>query len=487
MPRVHPGRLVGLGLTAALLASAVACTGDKPEPPAPSASQPPAGPDYSLGRSEPVADPLYPDYGNPDIDVLHYGLALDYDPSAKLLKGVATLSIRPVKTGADIRLDFDSGLKISAATVDGTAVTAVQQGQDLTLPAAVTADKNVEVVITYEGEPHPADAPMERSDYDEGVGATIEDDGSLWTMQEPFGAFTWYPVNDHPSDEALYDFTITVPEGYSGVANGKYEGREGNTFKWHSASPIASYVTTIGVDKYELIEEKGPHDLPLTYWVPEKWVEKWTPALKRSPEIVEWLEDRYGPYPFDSLGVLVVGGESAMETQQMVTFSGGLIDDPRGGGEDYIVETLAHEFSHQWFGDSVSPADWKSVWLNEGMAMYTQGQWIVKETKGVTEKRVYEEVWREQDQKLRDKHGPPGDYKADDFASSNVYICPAVMLYEIRQEIGDDKFEDMMRDWAQQKDTHQDRTSFTAWVSKYAGKDMTAFVDEWLDSDKTPK
>ena len=30
-------------------------------------------------------------------------------------------------------------------------------------------------------------------------------------MQEPYGAYTWYPVNDQPADKALYDFTISAP------------------------------------------------------------------------------------------------------------------------------------------------------------------------------------------------------------------------------------------------------------------------------------
>ena len=35
-------------------------------------------------------------------------------------------------------------------------------------------------------------------------------------MQEPYGAYTWYAVNDQPSDKALYDFTISVPAPWIG-------------------------------------------------------------------------------------------------------------------------------------------------------------------------------------------------------------------------------------------------------------------------------
>ena len=37
-------------------------------------------------------------------------------------------------------------------------------------------------------------------------------DGAM-VVGEPEGSMTWYPVSDHPTDKATYDFEITVPEG----------------------------------------------------------------------------------------------------------------------------------------------------------------------------------------------------------------------------------------------------------------------------------
>jgi len=52
------------------------------------------------------------------------------------------------------------------------------------------------------------------------TGFTITDDHEVWTMQEPWGAYSWYAVNDHPSDKALYDFTLSAPTPWMGIANG---------------------------------------------------------------------------------------------------------------------------------------------------------------------------------------------------------------------------------------------------------------------------
>ena len=65
--------------------------------------------------------------------------------------------------------------------------------------------------------------------------------------------------------------------------------------------------------------------------------------------------------------MVVTDSQSAMETQTMVTL----------GNNDYVLSApvIVHELVHQWYGDQVSPADWRDVWLNEGMTMLMQWLW----------------------------------------------------------------------------------------------------------------
>ena len=63
---------------------------------------------------------------------------------------------------------------------------------------------------TTPARPSRSPRPTTRGDFST-TGFTITPAGETWTMQEPYGAHTWYPVNDQPSDKALYDFTLTVP------------------------------------------------------------------------------------------------------------------------------------------------------------------------------------------------------------------------------------------------------------------------------------
>ncbi|CAM3146114.1 M1 family metallopeptidase [Stackebrandtia soli] len=473
--------LAALGVAVAL--TATACT----DPPAILTDAPPdTAPrdDLDAGRSDPVIDPLYPEIGHADIDVLHYQLDLEYDPAQRELRGWATLTIRPVETADDLSLDFSDALKVTEVLADGETVSDYEQEQwDLYVATPVVADETMTLAIAYSGTPRPIDAPSHRGDMTEGIGASIGPEGNLWSFQEPYGALTWYPSNDHPSDEALYDFAITVPDGYAGVASGTFMGVEDNTYRWSSSDPVASYLATIAVDRYTMTEMEGPSGLPITLWNTPDYP-AFDPILERTPELIAWIEERYGPYPFDSAGIVIVGGMSAMETQQMVTFSGGFANM---GESEYVTGVVVHELVHHWFGNTVTPKDWTGLWISEGAATYVEQLWQIDQ--GNVEEKAVVDAWRIEDEELRQTYGPPGDPDPAAFAASNSYYCVALMLYELRDEIGGaEAVDELLAAWvAEHLNQNVTRADFTAFVNEHTGKDLTAFIDAWLDSPTTPR
>jgi len=484
---MHRTPLVAVAAAATLLI--VGCSAKTVAAPAPKAatSADSAAPavDYSgwaAGRSTPVADPLYPKRGNPALDVLHYGLDLAWVPAGMTLTGTATVQIRPVSDGPAMVLDFQP-YTLDRVTVDGVAANATVTGEKLTVPVAVTKDRPVTLVVKYHGKPRTTPIPSHRTDV-EPLGLTITKDGGLWTMQEPFGSFTWYPSNDQPSDEALYDIAVTVPKGWSAIAAGTPVGQQGDTFTYRSVDPVATYLQTLAVGKYQKISAKGPHNIPLTYWIRPGTDAKLVSTLKRSPAYLTFLEKRFGPYPFPSGGIVVVDSESGMETQQMITM-GGKIKDFNAQRKAGFDEDLLHEYAHQWFGDSITPTTWTDLWLNEGWAMYAQ--FLYEQDTLHYSDKVLEDFLRKSDATLRKKLGPPGHPQAANFAESNVYICPAAMLKELNDALGDKKFFALATAWVQtQKNTQQDRASFIAFVNKQTGKDFTKLINTWLDSKTTP-
>ncbi len=428
--------------------------------------------------STPVEDSVYPDVGDPSVDALHYDLDLTWDPTSDTLTGTETLTFRSTGTAERFQLDFGEPLEVTSLTLDGDDVSYEHTGKDLVVTAPVTADQRYELVVGYEGTPEPVDAPTERADFST-TGFTIDDEHETWTMQEPFGAYSYYAVNDQPSDKALYDFSLHVPSPWTGIANGEQvaDDDDGTTHstEYHLAEPAASYLVTLAFGDYEKTEDVGPGDVPITYWTPTgRGVDE---GLRAAPDAMEWLEQYLGPYPFDTAGILLVDSESGMETQTMITL----------GDTTYSTspEVVLHEFAHQWYGDQVTPSDWRDVWMNEGMAMYMQLMWEA-EQQGVPFD-AYLDSAAPQEAQYRSESGPPGDYDPDKFGNSNIYFSGAFMWHELRQRVGDDEFFDVVRGWPQSQDNRSsDRETLLAFVEKRTGEDLDDFWDAWLLGETTP-
>lgn len=435
--------------------------------------------DYSVGRSTPVADDVYPQYGDPATDVLHYGLDLAWAPTTETLTGTATLTVRAAKATDHFVLDLAPAMAVDSLTVDGAHAAPARAGDHLTVPlgSSKPADTVATVVIAYHGRPGLVPPPMTRPDIT-GVGAQVTPAGGVWAQQEPYGAFTWFPCNDQPSDKALYDVSITAPDGWAGVTGGTFEGRTeahgSGTYKWHQPSPVATYLVAFAVDRFQEDTGTGPHGLPMTFWYLPQNASDAKVLISQVPGMISFLEQHYGPYPFPSAGVLFLPDMVGMETQTMITLYAGIPADD-----------LLHELAHHWFGDAVTPDTWEGLWLNEGFAMYTQFLWDAQQ-QGIP-MDAYMAGYRARDQELRTQDGPPGHYLPTHFASSNVYICPALMLNGLRDKLGDKVFYKVLTDWVQQhRFTNQDRATFVKFLNAETGQDFTGYVNAWLDSPTTP-
>jgi len=201
--------------------------------------------------------------------------------------------------------------------------------------------------------------------------------------------------------------------------------------------------------------------------------------LARIPEIMEWEECNFGPYPFSSTGAIVDRpGDAgyALETQSRPVFPGAA-----------DIGTLVHELAHQWYGDPVTPRTWRDMWLNEGFATYAEWLWR-EDHDGDTAQDIFDALCN------GDYYNDPTANKAIwDFPPANpssaahisdgpVYERGAMVLHKIRETVGDDTFYDIIQGWAT---THRhgtaDTSDFTAYVEKKApGKDFTEIWKDWL-------
>ena len=436
-------------------------------------------PALDVALSTPVEDSVYPDVGDPSVDALHYDLDLAWTPETKTLEGLTTLVLRSTRDGDHLQLDLAGSLEVDSVTLDGEDVEFEHAGKNLVVSSAVEKDERYVLAVHYSGTPKPTAAPTTRSDFNTS-GWTTTPRGETWTMQEPYGAFTWYPVNDQPSDKALYDFTITVPSPWVGIANGELTDRSEadglTTTTWHTTEPMSSYLVTVATGEYTETTNTSASGMEISYWVPSDRSEL-AERLYPAAGALDWLEEKLGPFPFDSIGFLLVENRSGMETQTMVTL----------GITEYTTSTpvLLHELAHQWYGDEVSPDDWRDMWMNEGMVMYLQGLWEAEQG-GITAEALMDE-WATFEADMRRESGPPGNYDPAEFGEGNVYYGPALMWHELRKRLGDDEFFRMMREWPEARSNqNSNREDYLAWVERQTGEELTAFFDAWLLGETTP-
>ena len=317
--------------------------------------------------------------------------------------------------------------------------------------------------------------------------ARITFDGGIFVLSEPDGAAGFYPVNDHPSDKATYTFRVTVPDPFEAVANGVLiettDHGDMTTFLFEARDPMASYLATINIDEFESETSESESGIPIRNYFPTGLSEEMRKPFARQGEMIDYFSDLFGAYPFEVYGALVIDMEfgAALETQTLSIFSKAMIDSNEQEGSESVV---AHELAHQWFGDSISLADWKDIWLNESFATYSQGLWTEhtqgREALDEWVRRTYDYVRRE-----RESMSPPGEPPADRLFNAGVYYWGALALHGLRLEVGDETFFEILKTYHERfADGNATTADFIAVAEEVSEKELSEFFDSWLYNEE---
>ncbi|MEV1167178.1 M1 family metallopeptidase [Nonomuraea sp. NPDC049784] len=425
-----------------------------------------------------IGDPDFPADGNGGYDVSHYDLAIDYVPLTKQLQGTTKIQAAATQDLSSFDLDLH-GLTVSKVTVDNSTAAFRRQGDELTVTPAEPIDNKSRftVKVVYSGQPQPIKDSANLGTF----GFVATPDGAF-VASEPDGSKTWFPNNDHPSDKATYDFTITVPAGVTALANGEQVGRpttaQGKTtFRWRERHPMASYLATATMGKFDLREGRTPAGIPETAAVDPKFKTSLDKLFRLSGEITDYWSTVFGPYPFSSTGGIIddYAAGYALENQTK----------PLYGGFSPGQDIIAHELAHQWFGDSLTIKRWRELWLNEGFATYAEWLWSEHKS-GKTADAIFNElharpasdpIWTY----------PPGRARPDDLFGTSVYVRGAMTLQALRRAIGDATFFKLLKTWtADHRYGLVTTDEFIRLAEQLSGKDLHPLFDAWLFQPTRP-
>ncbi|MFI1914248.1 M1 family metallopeptidase [Nocardia sp. NPDC020380] len=419
-----------------------------------------------------LGDPYYPLDGNGGYLAQHYDVTVDYDPPTHHLTGstrVDAVATQPLRV---FDLDY-SGPPISAVRVGNQPAQFDTTGEHelvITPSLPLLPGLPFQVQVDYAG-------PVTGTD---GEGWVFSPSGGAFVAGEPHSASAWYPLNDSPLNKATFTVHATVPQEWEVMSNGVrtrdvVQGAN-RTVDWEMRQPVAGYLTTIAVEHFDFLEQRRANGMPLlSGFAPDAVKDK--EIESRLPEVLDFQEQLYGPYPFDAGGGIYGDTDLkfSLETQSRPIYAPWT-----------DMDTLVHEITHQWWGDSMSVHYWADVCLNECFASYT-ADYLWPERK---EGKDVDGMYRDTVAKYRDDPKfwqiplqNPGAGR--EFTS--VYYRGPLFLHALRRTMGDAAFFAAIHDFVTaHRYGNASMPEFRTFMQLRTPQGLDGFFTAWLDREERP-
>lgn len=420
--------------------------------------------------------------GQDDFDVLHYKLDLTIDPTAKRIDGTVTADLKALSPISTVVLDLSDSLTVTAVRDNGNPVVISHASDQLTIFLGRTTRVNEQftIEVDYGGQPNGFNDELGLPAFEFGThgGGQV----AIQTLSEPSYARNWWPCKDVPGDKSTATLWITVPDTLIVASNGALVntvdvGDGLRRFEWEETYQIAPYLVSLAISNYVVWSEYynyTPVDsMEVQYYVYAEHDSAAQIAFSNTVPMMEYFSNTFGLYPFisEKYAMAEVGwGFAAMEHQTCTSYGTGLIRP--NNGRDWII---AHELAHQWWGNMITPSDWRDVWLNEGFAVYCEALW---EGEANGEQRYHK--WMEILNFRPGFRGPV--YDPDRLFGLTVYRKGAWVLHMLRRIMGDTNFFATLRDFASSSHAYGNATTadFQAFCEARHGESLDAFFQSFV-------
>jgi len=429
------------------------------------------------------------------LDVVHYSIHLDImDLPSHNIGGFTEVSITTYYDNTDIIYLELLQLEIDSVFVDGVMIQNYNHIDPLlviALPAPIDTEDTILIRIHYHGVP-----------FHEGWGGFHYSASYAYNLGVGFDSDphnlgkAWFPCIDDFHDRATYDCFIRVDEGYTAVCGGSLESETNNgdgtvTFHWYMNNPIPTYLASVAVGNYILINdtyEGAERDIPIDYWirpVDSIYIEGFFVHMH---DILAIYESHFGPYDWNRVGYVstYIG---AMEHATNVAFPWDYWSS--GLSSEWLY---AHELSHMWFGDKVTCASAEDMWINEGWAVFCESVFL-DEVYG--EGSYINNINALHAEVLQFCHTMPPHGDGQYFAlygipteftyGTTVYDKGGIVTHTLRGYLGDELFfsgvQGFLEEFAFDYMSSEDMRDF---FTNHSGIDMTGFFDAWVFSPGFP-
>lgn len=426
---------------------------------------------------------------NLSVDILNYTFRINISDSSDIIYGEARIQLRFKSGVSTIDLDLKNlnpegkGMEVDSVRFTNTDIDWIHKEDKLFIILRKNVNENStgEFNIKYHGVP--SDGLI--------ISQNRFNRRSFFSDNWPNRACNYLPCIDHPYDKATVDFIILAPEHYEVIANGYLVevSHLKNNIKlthWKEDVPLATKVMAFGAADFDFTLAGTVQGIPVwTYVFKENRNEgffDYSVAVKP----FGFYSKLIGPYSYEKLANVqsktTFGG---LENASCIFYSEKSVTG-KGNAENLI----AHEVAHQWFGNSVTEADWNHIWLSEGFATYLTAVYeemnYGKELLAREMKIGRERILKYNQRSLR----PVIDTSATNLMrllNANSYQKGAWVLHMLRYELGDETFWNGMRLYFERFRNRNALTSdFEKIMEEISGKDLGIFFHQWLNIEGQP-
>lgn len=305
----------------------------------------------------------------------HYNLTLDLT-RAEEKEFSGTVIISGKSTSESISL-HSKGLTIQSATIDNQpADISFGEFDELRLSQTNLKNGNHTIHINFSGNITDAMHGL--------YPCYFTHDGikkQLFTTQfESHHAREVFPCVDEPAAKAEYDLTLITRPGITVLGNMpvKSEGENGDsrTTTFEKTPRMSSYLLAFVIGELHKKSAHTKSGVEVNVWATPAQNESTLDfALDIATRSIDFYDEYFGvkyPLPKSDHVALPDFSSGAMENWGLITYREScLLADPELTPESsrrFIATVIAHELSHQWFGNLVTMQWWNDLWLNESFA-----------------------------------------------------------------------------------------------------------------------
>jgi aminopeptidase N len=416
-------------------------------------------------------------------DVLNYKLDIKFDLSAQTLDGTTEICAASQVAALDsvfldlVQLTVDSVWTATGPLSFSHAGDVIRIALDSTAHAGDTFGLSV----AYHG--HPGnEGPSGFGGFYFTPKVAFSMGVGLWTDPPSMGRY-WFPCSDVPCDKAVFDMSFTVPLGKVAVSNGTLIDTVPNyaestmTYVWSEHHPTSTYLVAVSISNYVVVPD-SVYPWIAHYVYPEDSAKAVT-SFRNVHRMMDAFEASFSPYNFDRFAY-VEAPKGDMEHQTCVTHHQSLING--ANNYDWI---LAHELSHHWWGDWVTVADWRDVWLSEGFATYCEA--VYQEYIGGLD--AYHDYMKND---IMNVYLASGElfpiYDPQNMWGETSYEKGGSVLHMLRHAVGDSLFFGALNAYGGEYAYGNAVTpDFQAVCESVCGQDLDWFFSEWIYDWGYPK